>query len=49
MQKLPEAYDSNRVDACAEKRNRPDKRKILTFFSCDQPSDNTLRTPCVRL
>ena len=32
MQKLPEAPDRKRSDACAKKRNRPDKRKNLVLF-----------------
>ena len=42
MQKLPEAPDRKREDACAKKRNRPDKKKRISFsFSGDQRSDNT--------
>ena len=32
MQKLPEASDRNRDDACAKKRDHPDKRKNLMLF-----------------
>ena len=44
MQKFPDASDRNRGDACAKKRDRPNKRKNLTFFSSEQQSDNTLLT-----
>ena len=33
MQKLPGASDRNRGDACAKKRDNPDKRRNLTLFS----------------
>ena len=32
MQKLPEASDRKRSDACAKKRNHPEKRKNLVSF-----------------
>ena len=32
MQKLPEASDSNRGDACAKKGDYPDKRRNLILF-----------------
>ena len=32
MQKLPEASNRKRNDACAKKRNCPDKRKNLVLF-----------------
>ena len=32
MQKLPEAPDRKKGDACAMKRNRPGKRKNLVLF-----------------
>ena len=32
MQKLPEAPDRKRSNACAKKKNRPDNRKNLTLF-----------------
>ena len=32
MQKLPEASDRERGDACAKKRNRPEKRKNVVLI-----------------
>ena len=32
MQKLPEASGRNRGDACAKKKDRPDKRRNLILF-----------------
>ena len=32
MQKLTEAPDRKKGDACAKKRNRPDKRNNLALF-----------------
>ena len=32
MQKLPETSDRKRGDACAKKRDRPDKRRNLALF-----------------
>ena len=44
MQKLPEATIRNRGDACAKKREHPDKRRKLISFCSDQRSNNTLLT-----
>ena len=56
MQKLPEASDRKRGDACARKRDRLDKKEeTLSFYLFQQrPAEcqhlaNWWRTPCVRL
>ena len=41
MQKLPEAPDRKRDDACAKKEHSQQKERSLFSLSSDQPSDNT--------
>ena len=41
MQKLPEARDRKRGDACERKGAVPTKERISFFFSSDQWSDKT--------
>ena len=43
MQKIPEASDRNRGDACAKKRDHPDKRRNLISFSA---ATSRVTTPC---
>ena len=41
MQKLPEAPDRKRGDACTKEGTLSAKERSLPFFSSDQWSDNT--------